>query len=218
MFRLKNRIKHYLLTGLIVVVPVAITLYIIQALIGVMDAFLSVIPQPYQPDTLLGFHLPGLGLVLLIILLFVVGIATHNYAGKKMVVFGEALVRRIPVVRNIYQALKQFTEAIFLNSGGHFKQVVMLEFPRKGIFSLGFSAGPARGELERQAGERIWHIFIPCTPNPTTGYYVLAPEKDLLFLQMSVEEAFKLIISGGLIAPRFDSQPSSSSASQPPAI
>jgi uncharacterized membrane protein len=216
--RLKIRIKHYLLTGLIVVVPAAITLYIIQALIGVMDQVLSIIPQPYHPDTLLGFHLPGLGLVLLILLIFVVGIATHNYAGKKMVGFGEALVRRIPVVRNIYQALKQFTEAIFLNSGGHFKQVVMLEFPRKGVFSLGFSAGPARGELERQAGERIWHIFIPCTPNPTTGYYVLAPEKDLLLLQMSVEEAFKLIISGGLIAPGSDSRPSPGSASRPPAI
>jgi len=214
--RLKNWIKNYLLTGLIVVVPVAITLYIIQALIGVMDEFLSVIPRPYHPDTLLGFHLPGLGLVLLILLLFVVGIATHNYAGKKLVGFWEALVRRIPVVRNIYQALKQFTEAIFLNSGGHFKQVVMLEFPRKGVFSIGFSAGPAGGELERQAGERIWHIFIPCTPNPTTGYYVLAPEKDLLFLQMSVEEAFKLIISGGLIAPGADSHPSPRSAPRPP--
>lgn len=218
MSRLKNWIKSYLLTGLIVVVPMAITLYIIQALIGVMDDFLSVIPQPYHPDTLLGFHLPGLGMVLLILLLFIVGIATHNYAGKKMVGFWEALVRRIPVVRNIYLALKQFTEAIFLTSGGHFKQVVMLEFPRKGVFSLGFSAGPARGELERRAGERIWHIFIPCTPNPTTGYYVLAPEKDLLFLQMSVEEAFKLIISGGLIAPGADCPSSAGSAPRPPAI
>jgi uncharacterized membrane protein len=216
--RLKNWIKNYLLTGLIVVVPVAITIYIIQALIGVMDEFLSVIPRPYHPDTLLGFHLPGLGLVLLTILIFMVGVATHNYAGKKMVGFWEALVRRIPVVRNIYQALKQFTEAIFLNSGGHFKQVVMLEFPRKGVYSLGFSAGPARGELERRAGEQIWHIFIPCTPNPTTGYYVLAPEKDLVFLQMSVEEAFKLIISGGLIAPGGDCHPSPGSASQRPAI
>jgi uncharacterized membrane protein len=216
--RLKNWVKNYLLTGLIVVVPVAITFYIIQALIGVMDEFLSVIPRPYHPDTLLGFHLPGLGLVLLVLLLFIVGIATHNYAGKKMVAFWEALVRRIPVVRNIYQALKQFTEAIFLNSNGHFKQVVMLEFPRKGVFSVGFSAGPAGGELEQRAGERIWHIFIPCTPNPTTGYYVLAPEKDLLFLRMSVEEAFKLIISGGLIAPGTDSHPANGSASRRPSI
>ncbi len=137
MSRLKNWIKNYLLTGLIVVVPVAITLYIIQALIGVMDDFLSVIPRPYHPDTLLGFHLPGLGLVLLVLLLFVVGIATHNYAGKKMVGFWEALVRRIPVVRNIYQALKQFTEAIFLNSGGHFKQVTVNLFSPKSRRDLG---------------------------------------------------------------------------------
>ncbi len=94
----------------------------------------------------------------------------------------------------------------------------MLEFPRRGVYSLGFSAGPARGELEQQAGERIWHIFIPCTPNPTTGYYVLAPEKDLVFLRMSVEEAFKLIISGGLIAPGADSPPSPGSASRQPSF
>jgi uncharacterized membrane protein len=216
--RLKIWIKNYLLTGLIVVVPVSITIYIIQALIGVMDDFLSVVPQPYHPDTLLGFHLPGLGLVLLTILIFIAGVLTHNYAGKKMVGFWEALVRRIPVVRNIYLALKQFTEAIFMNSGGHFKQVVMLEFPRKGVFSVGFSAGPARGELERQAGEPVWHIFIPCTPNPTTGYYLLAPEKDLLFLQMSLEEAFKLIISGGLIAPGAENPPLPRSTLQPPSL
>lgn len=218
MSRLRIWIKNYLLTGLIVLVPVSITIYIIQALIGVMDEFLSVIPRRYHPDTLLGFHLPGLGLVLLILITFIAGVLTHNYAGKKMVALWEALVRRIPVVRNIYQALKQFTEAIFLNSGGHFKQVVLLEFPRKGVFSVGFSAGPAGGELEQRAGEPIWHIFIPCTPNPTTGYYVLAPEKDLLFLRMSVEEAFKLIISGGLIAPGADSPPPFRSALRPPSI
>ncbi len=115
------------------VVPITITIYIIQALIGVMDEFLSVLPRRVHPDTLLGFHLPGLGLVLLGILILIVGVLTHNYAGRKLVGSWEALVRRIPIVRNIYLALKQFTEAIFLNSGKHFKQVVMLEFPRSGF-------------------------------------------------------------------------------------
>jgi uncharacterized membrane protein len=199
--RLKIWIKNYLLTGLIVLVPITITVYIIQALIGVMDEFLSVLPLRFHPDTLLGFHLPGLGLVLLGILILIVGVLTHNYVGRKLVGLWEALVRRIPIVRNIYLALKQFTEAIFLNSGKHFKQVVMLEFPRPGFLSIGFSVGPARGELEERSGGLLWNVFIPCTPNPTTGYYVLVPEKDLLFLKMSVEEAFKLIVSGGLIAP-----------------
>lgn len=201
MSRLRVWIKNYLLTGLIVVVPITITIYIIQALIGVMDEFLSVLPHRFHPDTLLGVHLPGLGLVLLTILIFIVGVLTHNYMGRKLVGLWESLVRRIPFVRNIYLALKQFTEAIFMNPGGHFKQVVMLEFPRPGCFSIGFTLGPARGELEQRAGECIWNIFIPCTPNPTTGYYVLVPEKSLIFLKMSVEEAFKLIVSGGLIAP-----------------
>ena len=201
MSRLRIWLKNYLLTGLIVVIPITITVYIIQTLIGVIDEFLSVLPQRLHPDTLLGFHLPGLGLVLLGILILIVGVLTHNYAGRKLVGWWEALVRRIPIVRNIYLGLKQFTEAIFLNSGKHFQQVVMLEFPRSGFFSIGFSVGPARGELQGQGGERLWNVFVPCTPNPTTGYYVLVPEKDLLFLKMSVEEAFKLIVSGGLIAP-----------------
>lgn len=201
MSRLRIWLKNYLLTGLIVVVPITITVYIIQALIGVMDEFLSVLPRRVHPDTLLGFHLPGLGLVLLGILILIVGVLTHNYAGRKLVGWWEALVRRIPIVRNIYLALKQFTEAIFLNSGKHFQQVVMLEFPRPGFYSVGFSVGPARGELAGKTGERLWNVFVPCTPNPTTGYYVLVPEKEMIFLTMSVEEAFKLIVSGGLIAP-----------------
>jgi uncharacterized membrane protein len=199
--RLRIWLKNYLLTGLIVVVPITITVYIIQALIGVIDELLSVLPQRLHPDTLLGFHLPGLGLVLLGILILIVGVLTHNYAGRKLVGWWEALVRRIPIVRNIYLGLKQFTEAIFLNSGKHFQQVVMLEFPRPGFFSIGLSVGPARGELQGPGGERLWNVFVPCTPNPTTGYYVLVPEKELLVLKMSVEEAFKLIVSGGLIAP-----------------
>jgi uncharacterized membrane protein len=197
----KTWLKTYLLTGLVVVVPITITIYIIQALIGVMDNFLTFLPSTYHPDTLLGFHVPGLGLVLVFILVFLVGLLTHNYFGNKVVRLWDLLVGRIPVVRNIYQAIKQLTEAVFSNTGSHFKKVVMLEFPRPGLYSIGFLAGPAKGELESRAGQQVMSIFIPCTPNPTTGYYVLVPEKDLIVLEMSVEEAFKLIISGGLVSP-----------------
>lgn len=201
MIKLKAWLKTYLLTGLVVVVPITITLYILQALIGVMDAFLTFIPKSYHPDTLLGRRIPGLGLVLVTILVFLVGILTHNYFGKKVVQLWDLMVGRIPIVRNIYQAIKQLTEAVFSTSGSHFKQVVMIEFPRPGIFSLGFVAGPAGEELRAKAGQAVVNIFIPCSPNPTTGYYVLIPEKDLIFLAMSVEEAFKLIISSGLVSP-----------------
>jgi len=201
----KAFLKTYLLTGLIVVVPITITIYIIQALVRVMDDFLQFLPRAYHPDTLLGFHLPGLGLVLVTIMVFLVGLLTHSYIGTRLVGLWDLLVGRIPVVRNIYQAVKQLTEAVFSNTGSHFKQVVMLEFPRAGLYSIGFVAGPARGELAFKAGQTVMNIFIPCTPNPTTGYYVLVPEKDLILLQMSVEQAFKLIISGGLVSP--NSQP-----------
>jgi uncharacterized membrane protein len=194
-------LKKYLLTGLIVVVPITITLYIIQGLIGIMDDFLTFVPKAYHPDTLLGFHIPGLGLVLVTLLVFLIGLLTYSYVGNKTVEIWDLLIGRIPLVRNIYQAIKQFTEAVFSTTGSHFKQVVMLEFPRPGLYSIGFLAGPARGEIETRAGQTVMSIFIPCTPNPTTGYYVLVPEKDLMYLDMTVEEAFKLIVSGGLVLP-----------------
>jgi uncharacterized membrane protein len=197
----KTWVKTYLLTGLIVVVPITITVYIIQVLIGVMDDIVSVLPADYHPDTLLGFHLPGLGVVLVTLLVFMVGLLTRNYAGKKLVSLGELLVSRIPFVSNIYRALKQFTEAIFSSRGNHFKQVVMLEFPRSGLYSLGFVAGRVKGELESKTNPDMMNVFIPCSPNPTTGYYVIVPEKDLIPLTMTVEEAFKVIISGGLVSP-----------------
>jgi len=140
-------------------------------------------------------------LVLVTILVFLIGLLTRSYVGNRTVQAWDLLIGRIPLVRNIYQAIKQFTEAVFSNTGSYFKQVVMLEFPRPGLYSIGFLAGPARGELENKAGQMVMSIFIPCTPNPTTGYYVLAPEKELIFLEMSVEEAFKLIVSGGLVQP-----------------
>jgi uncharacterized membrane protein len=201
LLQLKVWLKGYLLTGLIVVVPITLTVYIIQALIGVMDDFLSFLPEAYHPDTLLGFHLPGLGLVLVTILVFLVGLLTRNYFGNKVVELWDLLVGRIPVVRSVYQAVKQLAEALFSNSGRNFKQVVMLEFPRPGLYSLGFTSGPAGGELESSAGEPVFNVFIPCTPNPTTGYFCLVPKKDLMFLDMGVEDAFKLIVSGGLVSP-----------------
>jgi uncharacterized membrane protein len=119
----------------------------------------------------------------------------------------DVVVGRIPVVRNIYQAIKQLTEALFSNTGNHFKQVVMVEFPRPGLYSVGFVAGPVKGEITVRTGQSLMHIFIPCTPNPTTGYYILVPEKDLVILKMTVEEAFKMIISSGLVSPNFSPPP-----------
>jgi uncharacterized membrane protein len=199
--KFKAWVKKYLLTGLIVVVPITITIWILQGLIGVMDDFLSFLPRQLHPDTLLGFHLPGLGLVLVTLLVLLIGLMAHNYFGKKLVRLWELMINRIPLVRNLYQALKQLTEALFSREGGHFKQVVMLEFPRPGLYSLGFLAGPARGELNRPDGQSLMNVFIPCTPNPTTGYYVIVPKKDLILLEMGVEEAFKVIVSGGLVSP-----------------
>jgi len=166
-----------------------------------MDRFLTFLPHTLHPDVLLGRHIPGLGLVLVTLLVFLVGLLTRNYFGKKLVHLWDLMVGRIPIVRNIYQAVKQLTEAIFSDGARHFKQVVMVEFPRPGLYSLGFVAGPAGGELASKATEKVINVFIPCTPNPTTGYYVLVPEKELIFLEMSVEDGFKTIISSGLVAP-----------------
>jgi len=199
--KIKIWLKNSLLTGLIVVVPITITVYILKVLIDVADGILSVLPPPWHPDSWLKFHFPGLGLVLVTLFIFLVGLLTRNFFGARLVHYGDRLVARIPIVRTVYQSVKQLTEAVLGNSGQSFQKVVLVEFPRSGIYSVGFLAGSAAAELETQTGKKMWSVFIPCTPNPTTGYYVVVPESEVIFLDMTVEEAFKLIISGGLITP-----------------
>jgi len=180
---LKAIIKNYFLTGLLVILPIFITVYVIWFLIRVMDVVLKYIPAKYLPENYLPFQIPGLGLILVIILIFAVGLLTRNLAGRRVVHFWENMVDRIPLVRIIYSGVKQLLEAFFMQKNEAFKRVALLEYPRRGTYVIGFITGESRGEVQ------------------TSGFYMLIPEDELIVLNMTVEDAFKLIISGGIFSP-----------------
>ncbi len=166
-----------------------------------MDAILRYIPPKYLPETYLQFYIPGLGLILVVIIILVVGLLTRNFIGGKIVRFGENIVNRIPFVRSLYTGVKQLMEAFFIQKNDAFKRVGLLEYPRRGIYVLGFVTGESKGEVQSKTGKNMINVFVPTSPNPTSGFYILIPEDDLIILDMSVEDAFKLIISGGMLSP-----------------
>ncbi len=201
MKRLRTSLKNYFLTGLLVILPIFITVYVILFLIRIMDAILKYIPAKYLPETYLHIHVPGLGLILVVILVFVVGLLTRNFVGRKIVRLGEKIVDRIPLVRVLYAGVKQLLETIFLKKTDAFKRVALLEYPRRGAYVLGFITGESKGEVQSKTIKNMINVFVPTTPNPTSGFYILIPEDELILLNMSVEDAFKLIISGGIVSP-----------------
>ncbi|UCF72255.1 MAG: DUF502 domain-containing protein [Deltaproteobacteria bacterium] len=197
---LRTSLKNYFLTGLLVILPVFVTVYIVLFLIRGMDAILRFIPARYLPETYL-HYIPGLGLILAIILISAVGVLTRNFAGRRVVQFWEDMVDRIPLVRIIYSGVKQLLEAFFVQKTGAFRRVALLEYPRRGVYVIGFITGESRGEVQRKTNKTMINVFVPTTPNPTSGFYVLMPEDELVVLDMTVEDAFKLIISGGIFTP-----------------
>ncbi len=197
----KTNFKRYFITGLLVVVPFYLTIYIFALIVGYMDTLLNYLPEFLRPDTYLPFHIPGLGVIFTIAVIFFTGILATNLLGKKMVEIGDRILAKIPLFRNIYKPLKQFMETFFVTGYSGFNRVVLVEFPSKGMYSVAFLTGVATGEVQSKTQEKVVNVFLPTTPNPTTGFYVLIPEKDIIPLDMSVEDAFKLIITGGMVSP-----------------
>jgi uncharacterized membrane protein len=198
---LKKKLKQIFLTGLAVTVPIGLTLYILFFLIDIMDSLLKIIPLRYHPDTLLGVHIPGLGVIITIILIFISGLITASYVGNKIVQSGEDLLYRIPFVRNIYQAIKRFSDTMVMDRRSSFKRVVLAEFPRKGLYTIGFVTGKPNWEIKGETKENLISVFLPTTPNPTSGYLIIVPEDELVEVGMSVEEALTYIISVGIVTP-----------------
>ncbi|MFQ5901573.1 MAG: DUF502 domain-containing protein [Thermodesulfobacteriota bacterium] len=193
--------KKYFLAGILVVAPLYLSYYILSILVGFMDHLLTFLPAKFHPDNYLPFHIPGLGVIITVLFVFFVGLIATNIFGKKVLHAWEGLLARIPLIRSVYTGTKQFIETLFVTNNGDFKKVVMIEYPRKGLYSIGFVTGYGTGEVQNLTEERVVNVFIPTTPNPTSGWYVLVPEEDAIHLKMSVEEAFKLIISGGMVSP-----------------
>lgn len=201
MKHLRTSLKNYFLTGLLVILPIYVTVYIILFLIRGMDAILKFVPVKYLPETYLHIYIPGLGLILAVILISAVGLLTRNFAGRRVVQFWELVVDRIPLVRIIYSGVKQLLEAFFLQKTNAFKRVALVEYPRRGIYVIGFITGETKGEIQSKTDKNMVNVFVPTTPNPTSGFYILAPEDELVILNMSIEDAFKLLISGGIFSP-----------------
>ena len=198
---MKKKLKQIFLTGLAVIIPIGLTLYILFFLIDIMDGLLKIMPAKYHPDALIGIHIPGLGIIVTVVLIFICGLIMTSYIGNKIVQSGEDLVDRIPFVRNIYQAIKRLSDSMFTDRSSSFKRVVLAEFPRKGIYTIGFVTGIPNSEIRDKAGLNCISVFFPTTPNPTSGYLIIIPEDELVPMKMSVEEALTFIISVGIVSP-----------------
>jgi uncharacterized membrane protein len=200
---LNKKLKRIFLTGLAVVIPAGLTLYILSFIIDMMDNLLLVIPNHYQPDNLFGVHIPGLGAIVTVILIFVCGLVTTSYFGNRLVRFGEHLVGKIPFVRSIYQAIKRIADSLFMDKARSFKKVVLVEYPRRGVYGIGFITGTPNGEIQKRIGQKTpcVGVFMPLALTPTTGFFIMVPRDELIELRMTVEEAFTLIISAGIVTP-----------------
>lgn len=201
---MKKDFKSYFITGLLVVVPLYITVYVLSLIINFMDSVFVLLPVALRPDTYLPFHIPGLGIIVTLFCVFLVGVLTTNFLGKKILEIAERLMSKVPVVRMVYSSTKQFMEMFFPDGTEGFRKVVLVEFPRVGIWSLGFVTGRTGGDVRRKAGEGTLSVFLPTTPNPTSGYYFIVPEKDCVPINISIEDAFKIIITAGMVMPNND--------------
>ncbi|GMR04089.1 MAG: DUF502 domain-containing protein [Gammaproteobacteria bacterium] len=195
-------LRRYLVAGVLVWVPLGVTVLIIKFLIDLMDNTLLLLPVDYRPETWLGFRIPGLGIVLTVVVVFITGVIAANLVGRKLVSLGERILARIPLVRSIYSAVKQVTETIFSSSGKSFRKVVLVEYPRKGIWTLAFQTGEGADELQQKVGKPVTNIFVPTTPNPTSGFFLMVPREDVIELDLSVDDGLKMIISAGVVVPK----------------
>jgi uncharacterized membrane protein len=201
------RLRGYFLTGLIIVGPVAITLYVVWWFINLVDGWVKpLLPQAFQLDTYLPFDIPGVGLIVGILGLMLVGALTANLFGRTVVSYGEMMLDRMPVVRGVYRLLKQIFTTVFSNSGNSFKRVGLIEFPRKGLYALVFVSGDPPSEVKGRIGngDELMTVFMPNAPNPTTGFVVFMPAKDVILLDMPIDDGAKLVVSAGLVGPPQD--------------
>ncbi len=201
-----KRLRRYLVAGILVWLPLGITYFLLRFLVGVMDRSLGLLPKPYQPEQWFGVPIPGLGVILTIIVLLITGLLAANIVGRSVVGGWESLMERIPIVRSIYSVAKKFAEVVFSDSGNAFKKVLLVEYPRKGIYTLTFQTATEVGEIQGRTGEDVVCCFVPTTPNPTSGFIIIVPKKDTIELDMEVDEAAKLIMSLGVVIPRWSKE------------
>jgi len=193
-----RRLRAWFLAGLLVVVPIAVTGWVFFQLAAFLEGAIGWVPQAWQPEALFGRPIPGLGILFALGSVFLVGVLTQSFLGRRVVLLYEAVLLRVPLVSSLYGGVKQLMEQLF-NSNKGFEQVVLVEWPRRGLYSVAFKTGPA--PVRHPDGIQMVNVFLPSTPNPTTGFYFMLPASDVIDTPMTVEEAFKMIVSAGIVSP-----------------
>lgn len=197
----KATLKAVFLTGLLVLVPLAITLWVLNLIIGTMDQTLLLLPEAWQPERLFGVRLPGLGAVLTVAFIFVVGLFTQNFIGQKLVAWWNALVRRIPLVGPLYSSVQQVSDTLLSSNGNAFRKALLIEYPRKGSWTIAFLTGIPGGDVVNHLQVDHVSVYVPTTPNPTSGFFLMVPKSEVIELDMTVDAALKYIVSMGVVAP-----------------
>jgi uncharacterized membrane protein len=195
--------RKYFVTGLLILVPLAITLWVLNLIIGTMDQSLLLLPERWRPEAMFGFHIPGLGTILTLLIIFITGLATRNFIGKQVVLAWEAILIRIPVVNTIYSSVKQVSDTLFSSSGNAFRKALLVEYPRKGCWTIAFLTGVPGGDVKNHLQGDYVSLYVPTTPNPTSGFFLMVPRADTIELDMSVDAALKYIVSMGVVAPEY---------------
>lgn len=194
-------LRRYIVAGLLVWVPLGVTLFVLNLFVDIMDRTLLLLPPDYRPENILGFNIPGLGIVLTLLVLIITGVLVANLVGRSLVSFSEGLLNKIPLVRTIYSAAKNFAEVLFTDTSQAFKKVLLIEYPRKGVYSLCFQTSTELAEIQTRTSEDVICVFIPTTPNPTSGFILMVPKSGVIELDMDVEAALKMVVSLGVVVP-----------------
>ncbi len=193
--------RKYFITGLLVLVPLVITLWVLNLIIGTLDQSLMLLPPRLQPESLFGFHLPGFGTVLTLLIVLLTGLVTRNIIGNRLLILWELLLQRIPVVNSIYSSVKQVSDTLFSSSGNAFRKALLVQYPREGAWTIAFQTGVPGGDVTNHLQGDYVSVYVPTTPNPTSGFFLMYRRSDVIELDMTVDEALKYIVSMGVVAP-----------------
>ena len=193
--------KKYLITGVLIWIPLVITLWVLKLIVDTLDQSMLLLPQQWRTESFLGVHVPGLGVILTLVIVFVTGVFATNFFGARLVQLWHAILHRIPVVKTIYSSVKQISDTLFSSGGQAFRKALLVQWPREGMWTIAFQTGTPGGDVVNHLRGDYVSVYVPTTPNPTSGYFMMLLRKDVIELDMSVDDALKYIISMGVVAP-----------------
>jgi uncharacterized membrane protein len=193
--------KKYLITGLLIWIPLVITIWVLTLVVDTLDRTLLLLPTHFRTESWLGMHVPGMGVIMTLVIVFVTGVLAANFIGERLVRLWNAILHRIPFVSSIYSSVKQVSDTLFSSSGEAFRKALLVQWPHQGMWTIAFLTGTPGGDVANHLREDFLSVYVPTTPNPTGGYFVLVARKDVIELDMSVDQALKYIISMGVVAP-----------------